>query len=121
MIAVRNDNTVKAAFIAHTSDPDLGILKPDGTPTELFLPFRTTAGLIGNLTYLGSLDLENRSDNILLADGQNAVLVVWNKESKVETSSLGSQITQYSVWGEKTELKNSRRASRSRLVRCPLF
>ncbi len=104
MIAVRQTDLVKAAFTVQTTDKERGILNPDGSPTEMLLPWRTTASLIGALQSIGSVELPNRSENVLLANEQRAVLVVWNREVKEETMNLGTKLKLVDVWGNQQEL-----------------
>ena len=52
MATVRS-HRVEAAFVSDPHHPNHGILKPDGQPDELLLPWRTTSRLIGDLRSAG--------------------------------------------------------------------
>ncbi len=56
MAAVRS-HRVQAAFMSDPRDPETGLLRENGRPGELLLPWRTTSRLIGNLRKVGSLQL----------------------------------------------------------------
>ena len=107
MIAIRQDETISAAFCARPMNPDQGLLSPDGSPTEMLLPWRTTSGLIGHLTQIGSLQLPNKSQNMMLGKGEEGVLVVWNEFPIEESAHLGDNVQQYDVWGFNQSLKKS--------------
>lgn len=81
-------------------DADRGLLRADGTPGELLLPWRTTADLVGSATLLGSICLPNGSRNWLFERNHEMILVVWNQTQTVETLYLGDEVKQTNVWGE---------------------
>lgn len=88
-----------AVFMPNPFDPQHGVLHEDGTPRELFLPWRTTALLIGGAEYLGTLHLPNGSTNHLFRRGHEAMMVVWNRQPTSETLYLGEQIEHFDLWG----------------------
>jgi hypothetical protein len=92
-------------FCPDPFDPQCGLMEPDGTPGELFLPWRTTALMLGGAKYLGVLDLPGGSGNALFsrgleARGPEAVLVVWNPRPQTELVSLGPNLRQLDLWGQ---------------------
>jgi hypothetical protein len=86
-------------FLADPFDPDRGLINADGTPNELFLPWRTTALMLGGASYLGSIDLPGESQNYLFARSDEAVMVVWNDKPKRETVYLGQDVRQVDLGG----------------------
>ena len=68
-----------AIFIPRPFDPASGLLNDDGSPTELLLPWRTTALAWAGTEYLGSLQLPRGSTNHLFVRGDDVVMVVWNR------------------------------------------
>src|SRR5690606_39118538 len=77
MIAVKIHRT-QAAFATDPFDPHQGLLEPDGTPGELFLPWRTTALLLGGAEYLGTLERPGGSENHVFQRGDEAVMMIRN-------------------------------------------
>ena len=95
---------VKLSFSARPFDDSRGLYHADGTPTELLLPWRTTARLVGAAEYLGSLQLPHGSPNHVFAHDGQAVMAVWNKEDVTESLYLGEHVTQIDLWGRETAL-----------------
>jgi hypothetical protein len=86
-------------------DEQIGILRSDGTPEELYLSWRTTATLLSGSRFLGSLTLPNRSQNYCFElSGGRCVMVIWNgwatSDNPVfETLYLGKEPEIIDVWG----------------------
>jgi hypothetical protein len=92
-----------AIFAAHPFDDEVGLMTSRGTPSELLLPWRTAASLLGGARYLGSLRLPQGSHNRLFeaADG-SVVMAVWSDEPIEETINLGENVRLVDVWGRET-------------------
>ncbi len=90
-------------FVPDVIDPERGLLRDDGTPGELFLPWRTTALVLGGKTDLGSIQLPAQSHNRVFARGNDAVMVVWNKTPAEEVIYLGEKVRQVNLWGQQTQ------------------
>ncbi len=105
MAAVRS-HRVQAAFVSNPRDPQQGLLRPDGTPGELLLPWRTTSRLIGNLRHVGSLQLRSGAQNAVFAGADRAVMMVWSAEPTEERIYLGKNVQAIDVWGRVTPLPN---------------
>lgn len=88
-----------AVFVPDPFDDDHGLMRPDGSPGELLLPWRTTALLVGGSDYLGSLGLAGASDNHVFTQGTEAVMVLWNDHPTEEQIFLGESIRVYDMWG----------------------
>ncbi len=89
-------------FVPDPVDDQRGLLREDGGPGELFLPWRTTALMLSSAKYAGSIQLPGRSENrIFLLDDQ-AVMVVWNDTPKEEILYLGESVRQTDLWGAET-------------------
>lgn len=93
----------EAIFLADPISTTQGLFNDDGTPGELFLPWRTTALMLGSADYLGSIELPGGSQNRLFARGNDAVLVVWNEQPAVEEIYLGADVRQVDLWGRASE------------------
>ena len=71
-------------------DADTGLMKADGTPGELLLPWRTTAYMISGTQYLGSIVMPGGSRNYILTRGDEAIMIVWNEKKTEEVINLGN-------------------------------
>lgn len=98
MLAAKRSQA-QGVFIPDPFSRQHGLLNADGTPSELFLAWRTTAMLLGGAEYLGSMQLPNGSVNHLFRRDQQAIMVVWNDTPGQETLYLGDQIEHIDLWG----------------------
>ena len=86
-------------------DEQIGVLRHDGTPGELYLPWRTTATILSGGRLLGSITLPNRSRNYCFdLGGGRCVMVVWNdwatpENPVIETLYWGNELEIIDVWG----------------------
>ncbi|MDG2220736.1 MAG: hypothetical protein P8L85_05115 [Rubripirellula sp.] len=103
MATVRS-HQVQASFVSNPYDQQHGLLRPDGRPSELLLPWRTTSQLIGNLQRVGSLQLRSGANNIIFAGAEREVLMVWSAQPVQELIFLGENVSQVDVWGKTTKL-----------------
>ena len=103
MATVRS-HRVQAAFISDPRDPDHGLLRPDGRPDTLLLPWRTTSKLIGNLRKAGSLTLRGGTNNTVFVGDDRAVLMLWSTVPGKERLFLGEGAKSVDVWGRVTDL-----------------
>ena len=92
-----------AIFIADPFDEQCGLMNPDGTPGDLFLPWRTAAAALAGAKHLGSLRLPNGSPNHVFARGSQIVIVIWNSSPCQESIFLGEGAQQIDVWGRAIE------------------
>ena len=91
-------------FLTAPKDEQTGVLRSDGTPNELYLPWRTTATLLSRSRLLGSITLPNRSRNYCFDGGGRCIMVVWNDEATtdkpvLESLYLGNEPEIIDVWG----------------------
>jgi hypothetical protein len=102
MVAARK-NGADAIFISRPFDDQCGLMSPDGTPSELFLPFRTVAAALAGAEYVGSLRLPGGSTNHVFVRGNQVVIVIWNAANSEEKIFLGEDARQIDVWGRQVE------------------
>ena len=74
-------------------------MQPDGSPGELFLPWRTTALALAGKQSAGQLRLEGGSHNEVFGAEGEAVAVVWRAQPGEESAYLGESPVQRDVWG----------------------
>src|SRR5262249_26324006 len=95
-------------FVPQPFHDDTGLLNKDGSPGELYIPWRTTATLLGGTQYLGSLPLPGGSVNHVFAREGQAVMVVWNDSPCRETFYLGDDVRQLDLWGRDRAIKTKK-------------
>jgi hypothetical protein len=88
-----------AVFVPQPFDQQYGLLNRDGSPGELFVPWRTTASLIGGAKYLGPIQLPGGSACHAFARDDRAILAIWNSHPTTERMPLGETVEQIDVWG----------------------
>ena len=98
-------NMADAIIFSDPFDQRQGLMNADGTPSELFLPWRTTALMLSGRDYLGSIELPNGSTNHIFDDGRRAVMLVWNDTPVQETIFLGTDVQIVDLWGRKKKLQ----------------
>jgi hypothetical protein len=89
-----------AIIVAKPFNDVNGLMRADGMPAELLLPWRTTAAMLGGAKYLGHLQLPNDSPNevFLRQDGQ-VVMVIWNDRPTREVLYLGDNVQEFDILG----------------------
>jgi hypothetical protein len=93
-----------AIFMARPFDDDRGLMTERGEPSELLLPWRTTASLLGAAQYLGSLQLPGGSHNRAFeTPSGEVVIVVWSDEPTQEIVHLGEGVRVIDVWGRERQ------------------
>jgi len=119
--------SAEAVFLSKPFDDRSGAMKSDGTPTELFLPWRMTASMISGRTFLGSVVLPNRSRNYnFSAGGNKAVMVVWNDKATadkpvVESLYLGEDPEIVDLWGKRIPVVHDGHSQMIPVGRMPIF
>ena len=91
---------MKAIFLHAPIRDQGGLVNTDGSPTELLLPWRTTASLLSGAEYLGQIPLPQGSRNYAFARDSQVVLVLEGSEPRGETLYLGEEVRQINVWGQ---------------------
>ncbi|HUT11335.1 MAG TPA: hypothetical protein VMY42_12620 [Thermoguttaceae bacterium] len=92
-----------AVFCPDPFDAQRGLMNADGTPGELFLPWRTAALALGGARYIGSIELPEGSRNQIFARDEDAVMVVWNEQPTEEVLYLGENVRQIDLFGRSRE------------------
>lgn len=92
----------EAIFISDPIGEQTGLLREDGAPGELFLPWRTTALVLSSTEYLGEIRLPGGSQNRIFLRGDEAIMVLWNNVPTREALYLGKEVRQVDLWGAQT-------------------
>ncbi len=113
----------EAVFFSKPFHHRVGLMSPEQTPGELFLPWRTTSSLISGKPFLGSITLPKRSRNFIFeTDNRSAVMVLWNDEEPiVETLFLGDSIDIVDVWGKRIKPDRDGRITNIPVGPLPVF
>lgn len=106
IMAAKNERA-EGIFVPEPFSTDRGLMNDDGTPGELFLPWRTTASLLGGSEPLGTMPLPGGSSNQLYGRIDDAVMVVWSRKPVQEALYLGEAVRQVDVWGRDVPVKRT--------------
>jgi hypothetical protein len=97
---------VEKVFVNHVLGGRDGLLNADGSPSDLFLPWRTTALALQDSEYLGELVLPQGSRNAVftrnLEDHKSEVVIfIWNDKPAEEPEQfyLGENVVETDLWG----------------------
>ena len=117
----RNKSVV---FVTDLFNDDHGLLNRDGTPSELLLPWNTTAEQLSGTRFLGHVQFHADSPNCVFERDNEAVVVIWNDQAISESFRLGYPVGLVNVWGETVpdaEAVRTRDVQTIRTGRLPLF
>lgn len=90
---------VEAAFIPEPIHEHTGMMLADGSPTILFLPWRTLAYHLTGAQYIGSFALRGGTTNYIFEREGEAILIGWNNTKTTEQLYLGEDIRLCDLWG----------------------
>lgn len=91
-------------FASSIFDEQHGLLNKNGSPTLLFLPWRTVALSLQDTKYVGTFNMPNKSTNHVFVRDEEAVVFVWNDEPTEEVIYLGEHTYATDVWGRRIKL-----------------
>jgi hypothetical protein len=102
-IIAAKEHGADAIFVSNPFNDKNGLMRQNGMPAALLMPWRTCAAMLSGAEYLGTVQLANGSQNrnFLRPDGQ-VVMVVWNAAPTQEKLYLGREIRQIDMWGQTT-------------------
>ncbi|QDT40441.1 hypothetical protein Pan241w_04980 [Gimesia alba] len=86
-------------------DEQHGLLNQNGSPTLLFLPWRTVALALQGAKYQGAFNMPNKSTNYVFSRDDEAIMFAWNQEPIEETIYLGEDVYATDVWGRRINLE----------------
>jgi len=90
-----------AVFLHDVLHPQHGVLNDDGSPTPLYLPWRTAALALRGAKYLGSLQLPGGSTNYVFERDGEGIVVLWNPEPTTEELWQGTELLATDIEGRK--------------------
>jgi len=89
----------EAIFISDPFDSDRGLVDRNGSPSELFLPWRTTALMLGGVPFVGDLDLSQGNQIHCFGGKGKYVGVLAGRKPGQETVYLGAELRTHDLWG----------------------
>jgi hypothetical protein len=110
-----------AVFCPDPFDSKRGLMNADGTPGELFMPWRTAALEIGGAEYLGEMVLPRGSRNRVFLRENDAAMCLWNDQPAEEILYLGERVVQTDLWGRSAEVLELDRKQLLKVGRSPSF
>ncbi len=96
---------VEAAFIPDPIHEHTGMMLADGSPTILFLPWRTLAYHLTGAQYIGSFALRGGTTNYVFERDGEAILIGWNNTKTKEQLYLGEETRMCDLWGNTQALE----------------
>lgn len=99
-------------FASSIFDEQHGLLNKNGSPTLLFLPWRTVALALQGTKYMGTFNMPNKSTNHVFMRDEEAVVFVWNDEPTEEVIYLGEHVYATDVWGKRIKLERDSKTRR---------
>ena len=89
----------EAIFISRPLEPERGLVDRDGGPSELFLPWRTTALMLGGAAYVGDIELPQGTPVHCFCGQGRFVAVLPGGRPRTETAYLGQDLRVHDLWG----------------------
>ncbi len=102
-------------FIDDVFDEDCGLLSPGGSPSPLFLPWRTTAMALQGAEFIGSFNLPGGSRNFAFSRKGDVAIVVWNHEPVDEDLYLSEESVVTDVLGRRIRLPTNAAGLRQKI------
>lgn len=93
-------------FLPDPYDPVRGVLDASGSPTEMYLPWRSLAMALSGAKFVGTISLPAGSENYVFARNGKATMLVWNSKEVNETLYLGDQVEQRDLWDSKVAARD---------------
>ena len=109
------------AFVVEPFSDERGLMRNDGTPGALFVPWRTTSLQLAGKDYIGRIQLPNGSENFIFSDGESATMLVWNDRPVTETLYLGEAPQVTDIWGHTVSLESDRQGQHLQVSPWPQF
>ncbi len=103
---------VDAVFINRVLEGRDSLLNPDGSPSDLFLPWRTMALALQEAEFLGEITFPQGSRNAVFARDGEAIIILWNDlpEEQTEEFYLGENVVETDLLGRTRRLQPSSRS-----------
>jgi len=112
---------VPVTFAADAIHSELGLIRRDGAPSPLYLPWRTSALALQGTKYVGSMKLRHQSTNHIFERSGEGIVVLMSVEPITESINLGDRVIQQEIWGQQTPLPRTDGKQQIAVSSTPLF
>lgn len=102
-------------FADDVLDEETGLLSRGGSPSLLFLPWRTTAMALQGADFIGSFLLPEGSRNYAFSRKNEVAVVIWNNEPVDEDLFLGDESVVTDVLGRRIQVPVTEGGQRAKL------
>lgn len=86
-------------FMGDIFDTERGLVRSDGAPNALFLPWRTAALSLRGARHLGSFQLPDAPINHVFARGDEAIVIFTSDTKRQAEVALGDRARVLDIWG----------------------
>ncbi len=108
-------------FASDPLDSEHGLVNDDGTPGELFLPWRTAALTLAGAEPLESTRLPRGSTSHVFVRDRDAVMIASSRTPTQETLYLGEEIRHIDLWGREQKPVKTEAGHQLHLSSLPSF
>ncbi len=112
---------VPVTFATNVVDANSGLIRPDGAPSPLYLPWRTSTLALQSTKYVGSMKLRNQSTNHVFDRNGEGIVVLMSAEPTTETLNLGDKVLRQEIWGQQTPLVRTDGRQTIAVSQTPIF
>lgn len=113
---------VEKIFFHDPLNPASGLVREDGSASELLLPWRTTIFSLAGARLLGRLQLAGGSHNRVFVRGGQVIAVLWNDRPTIERIDFGRQVRITDVWGRvRDDTRHERNVAEVQVGPLPVF
>ena len=95
---------ISTGWVRKPFSDEVGFLAPNGSPREMFLPYRTIVEAMKRREYIGEMSMDGGSRNALLVSESDSCLILWSASPVTEQFFLGEQVDAIDVWGRKVDI-----------------
>ncbi len=103
MISIKR-SSVTAAFVSDPLRPELRLFTSQKKIGEMLIPWHQLVSNLGGANYVGSIEFPGGSVNHVLADGNDAIMLMWNNKSTTEQMFLGDNLQASDLFGREVTI-----------------
>ena len=93
------------SWISDPTSDEVGMIAAEGGPREMFVPFRSIAGVLAGSRNLGKLPISAIPHNYLVTSGDRASIIAWSSAATKAQLYLGDNAKARDVWGRDVEIE----------------
>lgn len=104
-LTIAKANRAEAIYAYRVFDREYGLMNEDGSPADLFLPWRTAVSALRGAQLVGALALGNGSRNFVFERNGEGIIILWNSKPVTEQLSGVARARIVDVWGRESTMK----------------